>query len=120
MASQNGHVEVVDKLLQHGASADLQAEVRLWCWFAVEVKGKNQIGCRDDTVPKTLNTCTNLQQPQKTYRLELRKIVACFQYTLQCLLASTIFGILIYVFYLCFTHFFSVIGLSTKTKGFLV
>ena len=26
-ASQNGHVEVVDKLLQHGARVDLQAEV---------------------------------------------------------------------------------------------
>ena len=27
MASQNGHVEVVDKLLQHGAKADLQKKV---------------------------------------------------------------------------------------------
>ena len=27
VASQNGHVEVVDKLLQHGARADLQKEV---------------------------------------------------------------------------------------------
>ena len=26
-ASQNGHVEVVDKLLQHGAKADLQEKV---------------------------------------------------------------------------------------------
>ena len=26
-ASQNGHVEVVDKLLQHGAKADLQKKV---------------------------------------------------------------------------------------------
>ena len=26
-ASQNGHVEVVDKLLQHGATVDLQIEV---------------------------------------------------------------------------------------------
>ena len=26
-ASQNGHVEVVDKLLQHGATVDLQKEV---------------------------------------------------------------------------------------------
>ena len=26
-ASQNGHVEVVDKLLQHGAKVDLQKEV---------------------------------------------------------------------------------------------
>ena len=27
-ASQNGHVEVVDKLLQHGATVDLQNKVR--------------------------------------------------------------------------------------------
>ena len=27
LASQNGHVEVVDKLLQHGATVDLQAQV---------------------------------------------------------------------------------------------
>ena len=27
VASQNGHVEVVDKLLQHGAKADLQEKV---------------------------------------------------------------------------------------------
>ena len=29
MASQKGHVEVVDKLLQHGARVDLQKEVSL-------------------------------------------------------------------------------------------
>ena len=29
MASQNGHVEVVDKLLQHGANVDLQTKVLL-------------------------------------------------------------------------------------------
>ena len=28
-ASQNGHVEVVDKLLQHGATVDLQTKVLL-------------------------------------------------------------------------------------------
>ena len=27
VASQNGHVEVVDKLLQHGATVDLQDQV---------------------------------------------------------------------------------------------
>ena len=27
VASQNGHVEAVDKLLQHGATVDLQKEV---------------------------------------------------------------------------------------------
>ena len=27
IASQNGHVEVVDKLLHHGATVDLQSEV---------------------------------------------------------------------------------------------
>ena len=29
LASLNGHVEVVDKLLQHGARVDLQAKVGL-------------------------------------------------------------------------------------------
>ena len=29
MASKNGHVEVVDKLLQHGANVDLQQKVLL-------------------------------------------------------------------------------------------
>ena len=29
VASQNGHVEVVDKLLQHGANLDLQEKVLL-------------------------------------------------------------------------------------------
>ena len=28
-ASQNGHVEVVDKLLQHGATVDLQHNVNI-------------------------------------------------------------------------------------------
>ena len=27
LASENGHVEVVDKLLQHGATVDLQVQV---------------------------------------------------------------------------------------------
>ena len=30
-ASENGHVEVVDKLLQHGARVDLQEEVHFIC-----------------------------------------------------------------------------------------
>ena len=29
MASQNGHVEVVDRLLQYGATVDLQRKVRM-------------------------------------------------------------------------------------------
>ena len=29
-ASQNGHVEVVDKLLHHGATVDLQNIVKVW------------------------------------------------------------------------------------------
>ena len=33
MASQNGHVEVVDKLLQHGANVDLQEKVLLKLTF---------------------------------------------------------------------------------------
>ena len=31
MASQNGHAEVVDKLLQHGARVDLQEKVDFIC-----------------------------------------------------------------------------------------
>ena len=34
LASQNGHVEVVDKLLQHGAKADLQEKVSGMYLFA--------------------------------------------------------------------------------------
>ena len=34
VASQNGHVEVVDKLLQHGAKADLQEKVSRMYLFA--------------------------------------------------------------------------------------
>ena len=30
LASRNGHVDVVDKLLQHGASVDLQNEVGIY------------------------------------------------------------------------------------------
>ena len=29
-ASLKGHVEVVDKLLQHGATVDLQKKVNMW------------------------------------------------------------------------------------------
>ena len=29
IASQNGHVEVVDRLLEHGASVDLQKKVHI-------------------------------------------------------------------------------------------
>ena len=36
-ASQEGHVEVVDKLLQHGATVDLQEEVHtLYVWYAMQ------------------------------------------------------------------------------------
>ena len=34
LASQNGHIEVVDKLLQHGAKADLQEKVSRVYLFA--------------------------------------------------------------------------------------
>ena len=37
VASQNGHVEVVDKLLQHGARVDLQAVVRSLFLYTVKV-----------------------------------------------------------------------------------
>ena len=35
LASGNGHVEVVDKVLQHGARVDLQTEV--YCFFSQSV-----------------------------------------------------------------------------------
>ena len=71
--------------------------------------GKNfntSIGCRDDTVPKTVDTkrqggvraCNNLPQPPKTKMynnivgIGLRKIVACSHSSSQCLLVSTVFG----------------------------
>ena len=45
-------------------------------------KYKNEVGCRDDTVPKIpqagLRACNNLAQPSKT-PIGLRKIVACSQ-----------------------------------------
>ena len=63
---------------------------------------KNEVGCRDDTVPKTvkkalrggLRACNNLPQPPKTKDVGrgLRKIVACSQSSSQCLLVSTVFG----------------------------
>ena len=34
-ASLNGHVEVVDKLLQHGATVDLITKV-LWDWLLLQ------------------------------------------------------------------------------------
>ena len=58
---------------------------------------KNEVGCRDDTVPKTekalrggLRACNNLPQPPKTKDVGrgLRKIVACSQSSSQCLLVN--------------------------------
>ena len=36
MASQNGHVEVVNMLLQHGARVDLQKEVNLLVMYPID------------------------------------------------------------------------------------
>ena len=63
---------------------------------------KNEEGCRDDSVPKTVETrrhCESMQQSSATPSLHLgfwglRKIVACSQSTSQCLLVSTVFGTL--------------------------
>ena len=43
VASLKGHAEVVDKLLQHGASVDSQAVVRVSCLYTVEVLLKKYI-----------------------------------------------------------------------------
>ena len=63
-------------------------------------KNQNEVGCRDDTVPKTVETrrhceeCNNLPQPPKSKDVGrgLRKIVACSHSSSQCLLVSTVFG----------------------------
>ena len=82
---------------------------------------KNEVRCRDDTVPKTVDTrrhckvglraCNNLPQPRKTKGL--RKIVACSQPYLAVLssefLARYIIPTSYFIFndfYTCFTHFF--------------
>ena len=65
---------------------------------------KNEVGCRDDTVPKTvenkkalrggLRACNTLPQPPPYIFgfWGLRKSVACSQSSSQCLLVSTVFG----------------------------
>ena len=77
----------------------------LYVWSHVYgYKCKNEVRCRDDTVPKTVDTrrhckvglraCNNLLQPPKIKDVGrgLRKIVACSQSSSQCLLVSTVFG----------------------------
>ena len=64
---------------------------------------KNEVGCRDGTVPKTVDTrikalqggvraCNNLPQPPKNQDvgIGLQKIVTCSHSSLQCLLVSTV------------------------------
>ena len=63
---------------------------------------KNEVGCRDDTVPKTADTrrhceeewehATIFRNPQKHVGMWLRKIVACSHSSSQCLLVSAVFG----------------------------
>ena len=64
---------------------------------------KNEVGCRDDTVPKLLKQegtprrIESMQQSSATPSLHLgfgglRKIVACSQSSSQCLLVSTVFS----------------------------
>ena len=64
---------------------------------------KNEEGCGDDTVPKTVETrgtarwIESMQQSSATPKNRdvgrgLQNIVACSQSTLQCLLVSTVFG----------------------------
>ena len=40
VASQNGHVEVVDKLLQHGATVDLKEKVYINCKTLLKIMCK--------------------------------------------------------------------------------
>ena len=61
---------------------------------------KNEVGCRDDTVPKTVDTTRRIESMQQSSATPknqdvgkgLRKIVACSQSSSQCLLVSTVFG----------------------------
>ena len=58
---------------------------------------KNEVGCRDDTVPKTVETIESMhnlpQPPPYIFGFwGLRKIVACPHSSSQCLLVSTVFG----------------------------
>ena len=56
---------------------------------------KIEVGCRDDTVPKTVETrehATIFRNPLLFGFWGLRNIVACSQSSLQCLLVSTVFG----------------------------
>ena len=66
---------------------------------------KNEVGYRDDTVPKmlkqesTVRRIESMQQSSATPKNQdvgrgLRKIVACSQSSLQCRLVSTVFGTL--------------------------
>ena len=73
-------------------------QCRMTLLYSFFYKYKNEVGCRDDTIPKTVDTrrhCKeDLPQPPKSkdVGIGLRKIVACFQSFSQCLLVSTVFG----------------------------
>ena len=95
---------------------------------------KIEIRCRDDTVPKTVDTrshckvwlraCNNLPQPPKNRDVgrRLRKIVACSQPYLA--VASCIYSFwhgviptsyfIFNDFYTCFTHFSLTVNISTN------
>ena len=94
---------------------------------------KNEIRCRDDTVPKTVDTrshckvwlraCNNLLQPQKPRCREGVAEDCCMLSTIPCsgflylqFLARCHPYILFHDFYTCFTHF----SLTVSIEGCLV
>ena len=77
-------------------------------------KCKNEEGCRDDTVPKqegTVRWIESMQQSSATPKNKdvgrgLQKIVACSQSTSQCLLVSTVLGMVSSLHPSSFLHLF--------------
>ena len=59
------------------------------------------VGCRDDTVPKTIETRRHCVEDREHARISLptswfwglRKILACSRSSSQCFLVSTVFGV---------------------------
>ena len=75
---------------------------------------KNEIGCREDTVPKTVDTrrhckvwltaCNNLPQPPPYISVfgSCGRLLHALNHTLQCLLVSTVFGTVSSLYTSCF------------------
>ena len=92
VASQNGHIEVVDKLLQHGAKADLQKEVSVIKFYHRHNNTihETQLICRMESVHclwhlkmdmlRWLTSYYNMEQKQ-TYKERLVSFTTDIMYT---------------------------------------